>query len=99
MHSTVEECALVYLELVCGYVTWIKEKREGFARSYGQAWVDEIGSDVHRFPPFLKGALLSWNLELRTIERVLGLTPEEVAKIDREYGVERYEGNEELSYE
>ena len=51
-------------------------------------------TDVHRFPPFIKGTLLSWNLELRSIERVLGLTPEEVAKIDQEYGVERYERKE-----
>lgn len=94
MYKTVEECALVYLERVHAYVAWVREKREGFARSYGQDWVEEAGSDVHRFPPFIKGTLLSWNLELRSIERVLGLTPEEVAKIDLECGVERYEETE-----
>ncbi len=91
MHNSTEECALVYLERVHAYVTWIKEAREKFARSFGKDWVEEVGSDVHRFPPFIKGALLSWNLELRSMERVLGLTPEELAKIDNEYGVERYE--------
>lgn len=94
MHNTVEECALVYLERVHAYVAWVQEKREGFARSYGQDWVDEVGRDLNRFPSFVKGTLLSWNLELRSMERVLGLTSEEIAKIDLEYRLERYEVKE-----
>ncbi len=95
MHDSIEGCTFVYLEKVSQYVAWVKEVREQFARTYGQDWVEEVGSDIHRFPPYVHGALLSWNLELRSMEQVLGLTPEEIAKIDREHGVERYKRKKE----
>ena len=71
MHTSIEVAVSVYEAQVCGYLELLNEIK----KTHGDDW-----ERAHFDVPW-KVSLQNWDLQLRTMEQVLGLTEEEIKKI------------------
>ncbi len=89
MLKSLEEAKAIYLEEIQRYVGEVRLARIKFSQRFGATFLNTQATTMDNFPPYYSGWICFWDTRLRAMEKVLGLTPAEVAQIDKKYGVER----------